>query len=167
MSDIGRVSRGRNIVLMVSLCLNVALIAFFVTGVGRAVNRGFIAQPGGQLSPGSIARGLSGPQQDKIRDIIASHLPAMHQARQGARRARLAAFRAFAAPDYNPDTFAKALDDVRAADGRLEDEAIAALRDTTDKLTPEERQTAITRVRNGANRPWWRRWMPPPPQPKN
>ena len=168
MADQPRPSRGRAVALVLSLCLNVLLIGLLVVGLGRAVQGGFIAQPGGQLAPGQIARALAPADQAKVRGIIAQHQPAMRQARQGARRARLAAFRIFAAPDYTPDAFAQALEAVREADSRLEEQAIALLRDTVDTLTPDQRKAIVTRARSGANRPWWRRILgrpaPRPPQ---
>jgi uncharacterized membrane protein len=154
-----RPSRGRTILLVASLCLNLLLIALIVVGLSRAVQGGFIAQPGGQLAPGQIARGLSPEGQAKVRGIIAEHRDAIREARQGARRARLSAFRIFASPDYTPDAFTTALEQVRAADSRLEEEAILMLKDTINNLTPDERKTIVTRVRTGANRPWWRRWF--------
>jgi len=164
MAETARPSRGRTIALVLSLCLNVLLIAMIVVSLGRAVQGGFIAQPGGQLAPGQIARGLAPDDQAKVREIIAQHQPAMRQARQAARRARQAAFRVFAAPDYTPDGLAQALEDVRQADSKLEEEAIALLRDTVDTLTPDQRKTIIQRARSGANRPWWRRLIQPRPQ---
>ena len=153
-------SRGRAIALVVSLCLNVLLAALILGVLSRAVGGGFIGQPGGQLAPGIIARGLSPESQDKIRGIQAEHRDAMQEARKGARQARLAAFRSFAAQDYSPNAFANSLEQVRAADGRLEEEAILMLRDTIGSLTPEERKAVIARTRSGANRfPWWRRLL--------
>ena len=160
-------SRGRAIVLVVSLCLNLVLIALIVVGFTRATGGGFIGQPGGQLAPGVIARGLSPESQGKVRDIVAEHRDAMREARQGARRARLAAFRTFAAADYSQTDFAQALERVRDADSKLEEEAILMLRDIINSLTPDERKIVVTRARTGANRPWWRRVLQPvPPQPQ-
>jgi uncharacterized membrane protein len=152
-------SHGRSILLVVSLCFNLALVGLVVVGFTRAVGGGFIAQPGGALAPAAIARGLPQDEQDRIRAILAGHQEGMRAARRAAQRARREAFRVFAAPDYKADGFAKALDAVREADGRLEDQAIARLLDTINTLTPAERQTVIDRVRSGANQPWWRRLL--------
>ena len=57
--DPSKASRGRIVLLVGSLCLNVVLIASIAVGLSRAVqNGGFIAQPGGQLAPAAIASGL-------------------------------------------------------------------------------------------------------------
>jgi hypothetical protein len=87
----------------------------------------------------------------------------LRDARQAARRARLAAFRVFAGQDYSPESFAAALDQVHAADNKLEEEAIGLSRDVITSLTPDQRKTIVERIRTGANRPWWRRLLGPPP----
>ena len=154
-------SRGRTIALVVSLGLNVVLISLIAVVLSRAVGGGLVVgQPGGQLAPGVIARGLSPESQQRIRGVQAEHRDAMMDARRDARRARQAAFRTFGAPDYSPAAFAQSLEGVRAADSALEEEAILMLRDVINGLTPDERKTVVTGARTGANRvPWWRRLM--------
>jgi uncharacterized membrane protein len=154
-------SRGRTIALVVSLSLNLLLVGLIAVVLSRAAGGALaVAQPGGQLAPALIARGLPPEAQDKIRGVQAEHRDAMMEARRGARQARQAALRAFAAPDYAPGAFSDALERVRAADGKLEEEAILMLRDTVNGLTPDERKTVVARMRSGANRlPWWRRLM--------
>ena len=138
-------SRVRTTLLVMSLCLNVGLIALILVGIGRA-GTGFIAQPG-VMAPAQIARGLPPEQRGKILDIVAEHRDAMREKRQAARRARLDAFRVFAAPNYVPGDFARALDQVRAADAALEEEAVALQRDVVNVLSPEERARIAERVR--------------------
>src|SRR5581483_3087241 len=152
-------SRGRTVALVMSLSLNVLLITLIVVVLSRAAGAGLaVQQPGGPLAPAMIARGLSPESQQRIRDVQAEHRDAMNEARRNARQARMAALRAFAAPDYSPAAFSQALERVRAADSVLEEEAIRMLRDTVNGLTPDERKTVVTRIRTGANRPpWWRR----------
>ena len=120
----------------------------------------FIAQPG-VMAPAQIARGLPPQQREKILDIVAEHRDAMREARQQARRARLAAFRIFAAPDYTAGDFARALDQVRAADATLEQEAVALQRDVVNTLTPDERTQIAERIRARRGGPWWRRLARP------
>ena len=160
MSEPAKPSRRRSMLLVGSLCLNLLLIGWLAVMLTRTAGGGFIAaQPGGALAPGAIARGQPTDEQEKIRGIIDAHQEGVLQARQAAQRARREAFRVFAAPNYTPGAFAAALDAVRDADSRLEDQAIARLLDTINTLTPEERQTVITRIRTGANQPWWRRQL--------
>jgi uncharacterized membrane protein len=166
MAEDARSASVRTFLLVSSLCLNLILLGLLLVSVGRVVQGGFIAQPGGPLAPGQIMRSLPPDQAEKVRAIQRQHQPALRDARQGARRARLAAFRLFAGPDYSPGAFAAALEDVRAADAKLEAEAIALSRDVIGSLTPEERRMIVGRIRSGANRPWLRRMLRPnPPAP--
>ena len=157
MSEPGKVWQGRSLLVVVSLCLNLLLIGWLAVMLTRTAATGFIAaQPGGALAPGNIARSLPA-EQEKIRGIIDAHQEDVLQARQAAQRARREVLRVFASPNYTPSAFAAALDAVRDADSRLEDQAIAQQLDAINTLTPEERQTVITRIRTGANQPWFQR----------
>ncbi len=153
-------TRTRSTLLVMSLCLNVGLIALILVGLGR-VGRGFPPPPG-MMAPGQIARGLPPRQREEILDIVAAHRPALQARRQAARRARLEAFRVFSSPGYSADDFTRALDQVRAADAALESEAVSVERDAVNVLTPAERARIAERVRARRNRPFWRRLMPPP-----
>ncbi|MGZ5930490.1 MAG: periplasmic heavy metal sensor, partial [Rhizomicrobium sp.] len=150
-------SRTRTTLMVMSLCLNVGLLALILVGVGR-VGAGFIAQPG-VMAPAQIARGLPPQQREKILDIVAAHREAMRERRQAARRARLEAFRVFGAPDYSAADFTRALDAVRTADAALEEEAVALQQDVVNTLTPAERKLIAERVQARRARPFWRRLM--------
>lgn len=152
-------NRTRTTLMVMSLCLNAGLIAMILVGIGR-VGGGFIAQPG-VMAPAQIARSLPAQERDKILGIVAEHRDALREKRQAARRARLEAFRVFAAPDYAAGDFARALDAVRAADAALEEEAVAQQRDVVNSLTDEERKLIVERVKERRGRPWWRRLMQP------
>lgn len=149
--------RGRTIALVISLALNLLLIGIVAAGALRAANRAFIAQPGGVLAPGAVMRDLPEARRQAIRAVQIKHRDAMRADRQRARRARLAAFRAFAAPDYDPLVFDKALADVEDADRALEDEAIAMVKDVVATLTPDERKAVAEKAHRRAV--WWRRWL--------
>jgi uncharacterized membrane protein len=152
-------NRTRATLTVMSLCLNVGLMALILVGIGR-VGGGFIGQPG-VMAPAQIARGLPAEQREKILDVVALHRDAMREARQQARRARLEAFRIFAAPDYTAGDFARALDQVRAADATLEQEAVTLQRDVVNTLTPDERARIAERIRERRGAPWWRRLARP------
>jgi uncharacterized membrane protein len=157
-------TRTRSTLLVMSLCLNVGLIALILVGIGR-FGRGGPPPPAGLMAPGQIARGLPPKQREEILDIVAAHRPALQTRRRAARRARLEAFRIFASPGYTADEFSRALDQVRDADAALEGEAISVERDVVNVLTPAERTRIAERVRAQRNRPLWRRLMAPPPPP--
>lgn len=148
-------SRTRTALMVMSLCLNVGLIALILVGIGRVGNR-FIAQPG-IMAPAQIARFLSPPQQEKVRDVVAAHRDTLHERRQAARQARLEAFRIFAAPDYSSGDFTRALDGVRMADAALEEEAVALQQDVVNILTPDERKMVAERIKSRREHSVWRR----------
>jgi uncharacterized membrane protein len=148
-------SRTRTALMVMSLCLNVGLIALILVGIGRVGGR-FIAQPG-IMAPAQIARALPPPQQEKIRDVVAAHGDTMRERRQAARQARLEAFRVFAAPDYSPGDFTRALDGVRMADAALEEEAVALQQDVVNILTPDERKMIAERIKARREHSAWRR----------
>jgi uncharacterized membrane protein len=157
-------ARTRTTLLVMSLCLNVGLIALILVGIGR-IGRG-VPPPAGLMAPGQIARGLPPKQREEILDIVAAHRPALQAKRRAARRARLEAFRIFASPGYTADEFSRALDEVHDADAALESEAVSVERDVVNVLTPAERARIAERVRAERNRPILRRLMgPPPPRP--
>ena len=158
MAEAGTSSRVRTIVLVLSVCLNALLIGLLVVFLTRAATVA-VRQPGGQVAPGAIIQGLSPESQAKVREVMQLHAEALRQARQATNRTRLIAFRTFAAVNFNSDAFNQALEDVRAADARFEEEQILQLKDVIDELTPDERRTVVTRIRTGANRPWYRRWF--------
>jgi uncharacterized membrane protein len=156
-------NRTRTTLMVMSLCLNVGLIALILVGLGR-VGGGFIAQPG-VMAPAQIARELPPEQREKILDIVAAHRDAMRERRQAARRARLEAFRVFGAPDYASADFTRALDAVRTADAALEEEAVALQQDVVNTLTPPQRKLIAERAEARRGRPFWRRLMRPQPNP--
>lgn len=152
-------SRTRTTLMVMSLCLNVGLIALILVGVGRVGSR-FVTQPG-MMSPAQIARGLPQERRDKLFDIVALHRDAMREKRQAARRARQEAFRVFGAPDYSSGDFTRALDGVRMADAALEEEAVAQQQDVVNMLTPAERKSIAERIKARRERlSWWRMARP-------
>jgi uncharacterized membrane protein len=150
-------SRTRATLLVMSLCLNVGLIALILVGLGR-VGPGLL---GGQgvMAPGQIARVLPDAGRQKVQGIMAEHRDALRERRRAARAARLDVFRVFTAPTYVAGDLAHALDQVRAADAALEEESVAQQRDVINSLTPDERKLIADRVRERRGRPFWGRLM--------
>lgn len=150
--------RGRTILLVVSLCLNVALIALVVVSVMGPPRRFFGPPPPvGPLSPGALMHSLPPDGQAKIHAVVEAHVSAMRQARRDARDARMKAIQVFSSPGYTSEAFSAALDGVRAADTALEEQAIAMLKDSIATLTPAERQQVIAQARTHRRPPWWER----------
>jgi uncharacterized membrane protein len=141
-----RANPWRNVLLVLSLCLNVALIAILAVGVVRmaAANRvPFITQPAGPLAPGQVLRSLSAERRQALQAVLRQHRPALTELRQSARQARQETFKVFSAPQFDNAAFNAALERVSAADGALEDEAVAQVKDLVAALTPQERQKVI------------------------
>jgi len=136
----------RNVLLVLSLCFNVALVAILAVGAVRMVTAArapFIAQPAGSLAPGQVLRSLSPERRQALQALMRQHRPALVQLRQAARQARQESFRIFSAPQFDSAAFNAALERVSAADGALEDEAVAQAKDLVAALTPQERQKVI------------------------
>jgi uncharacterized membrane protein len=150
----------RNVLLVLSLCLNVALLAVLGVGAVRlaaaAGRTPFIAQPAGSLSPGQVMRSLSPERRAAVQAVMRRHRPELLRLRRAARDARQETFAVFAAPGFDNAAFAAALDRVRDADGALEDEAIAQARDIVAALTLQERQAVIA---DRPRRSFWRRLL--------
>jgi uncharacterized membrane protein len=151
-------SRTRATLMVMSLCLNVGLIALILVGIGR-VSPGLGGQ--GVMAPAQIARALPDAGRQKVQGIMAEHRDALRERRRAARAARLEVFRVFTAPTYVAGDLARALDQVRVADASLEEESVAQLRDVLNALTPDERKLIADRVRERRGRPWWRRLVRP------
>ena len=136
----------RNVLLVLSLCFNVALVAILAVGAVRMVTAArapFNAQPAGPLAPGQVLRSLSPERRQALQALMRQHRPALVQLRQAARQARQESFRIFSAPQFDSAAFNAALERVSAADGALEDEAVAQAKDLVAALTPQERQKVI------------------------
>lgn len=152
-------SRTRATLLVMSLCLNVGLVALILVGIGRVGQR-FAGGPG-MMAPAQIARALPDAGRQKVQGILAEHRDALREKRRAARAARQEVFRVFTALPYVAGDLARALDQVRAADASLEEELVAQQRDVINSLTPDERKLIADRVRARRGRPWWRRMMRP------
>jgi len=86
----------RNVLLVLSLCFNVALVAILAVGAVRMVTAArapFIAQPAGPLAPGQVLRSLSPERRQALQALMRQHRPALVQLRQAARQARQESFR--------------------------------------------------------------------------
>ena len=152
-------ARTRATLMVMSLCLNVGLIALILVGIGR-VGQGLIGGTG-VMGPAQIARALPDAGREKVQGIMAEHRDALRERRRAARAARVEVFRVFTAPTYVAGDLARALDQVRAADASLEEESVAQQRDVINSLTPDERKLIADRVQARRGRPLWRRLMRP------
>ena len=145
--------------LIVSLCLNIALVPVIAAVVLRALHRDSEIGSGGVLAPLSVAAAIP-DERVRIQKIVAAHAPKIVALRQQAALARRNAFNMLAAPDYTPEKLVAALAAVHAADGALEAESIAMMGDSLATLSPAERQAMVEKVRK-RNRSWLFRMFRP------
>jgi len=149
----------RSWLLIVSLCLNIALVPVFAAVVVRALHRDVQIGSGGILAPRSLMASFPA-DAGKIQKVIAAHTPKIHELRRGSVDSRRDAYLALAAPDYTPQKMAAALDAVHTADVALEAESLAMMNDSIATLTPEERAALSARIER-RNRSWLFRMFRP------
>src|SRR5215472_17494219 len=103
----GAPPRRGNVLLIVSLCLNVALAAMIAVGVYSASQRNHLRGfAGGPLAPQALMAEVNNPQERaKIQAVIDRHAARMKELRIESVQARGAAFRIFAEPSFTPQDF--------------------------------------------------------------
>ena len=149
----------RSWLLIVSLCLNIALIPVIGAVVVRAMHRDVQIGSGGILAPRSLINAFPS-EGGKIQKVIAAHTPAIRERRHASVQTRIQAWQVLGASDYTPDKMAKALDAIHAADTALEGESLAMMNDSLAALTPDERMALVEKIRK-RNRSWLVRMFRP------
>jgi uncharacterized membrane protein len=144
--------RPRNVPLVVSLCLNVALVAMIVAGAVNAVRFG--RPPPTMMAPQALIDEASPSERAKIQTIIAAHAGKVRQLRQADIAARQGVFRVFGSASFTPDAFGKALAYALAADDALRAEQTAITAETVSQLSHAERQDAARKIDRKLR--WWR-----------
>lgn len=145
--------------LIVSLCLNIALLPVIAAVVIRALHRDTEIGSGGVLAPRSLMTALPDTRAG-IQKVIDAHTAKISELRRNSAHARRQVFEALAAPDYAPAKLSAALDGVTAADTALETESVGMLGQSLAVLTPAERQAIVEKVRK-RNRSWLFRMFRP------
>lgn len=149
----------RSWLLIVSLCLNIALIPVIGAVVVRALHRDVQIGTGGILAPRSLMNAFPS-ESSRIQKVIAAHTPKIKELRHSSVQTRLAAWRLLDSPNYTPDRMATALEAVHAADSALEGESIAMMNDSLATLSPAERGALVDKVKR-RNRSWLFRMFKP------
>jgi uncharacterized membrane protein len=145
-------------VLIVSLCLNVALIGLIAIGLFRFGFRGF--EPphpggGGGLNAQMLMR-MFPAEQGKLEAIAQAHRPKLRMLRLARNQARAEAFQVLSAPGFDSDAFAKALAAIQTADAAFETEQAKETVESVAALTPAERQSVAEKLPK-PNKAWLRR----------
>jgi len=151
----------RSWLLIVSLCLNIALVPVIAAVVVRAMHRDVQIGSGGVLAPRSLIAAFPN-EGGRIQKVIDTHTPKIRELRRASVQTRRAAWQLLGTPDYTPDRMAKALEAVHAADAALEGESLAMMNDSLAVLTPNERAAAVEKIRR-RNRSWLFRMFRPRP----
>jgi len=147
----------RSWLLIVSLCLNLALIGAIAVVVWRVAHFDIAAGSGGPLSPRAVVAEFP-DREPAVQTIIAAHRARMTDLRHAAALSRREVFRVLAAPDYTPQKMATALDSVAAADAAVEREAVGMTGESLATLSPEQRQAMVERLK-ARNRSWFFRML--------
>jgi uncharacterized membrane protein len=139
--------QGRSVWLIVSLCLNVVLIAMIVVGTLRAIERQRVESLGRAFSPQSILAHLPADRAAKIQAVIDAHAEKLGVLSDDSDRARLNARRYFTAERLDSAAYARAQAGMRAADDAFQAERHAQMREIAQLLTPKERREIADRAR--------------------
>jgi uncharacterized membrane protein len=147
-----------SLLLIVSLCLNLALIGVAGVMMWRSHGREFgPREPRAGLSAQVLIRMIPA-EASNIEGIVARHRPRLHELRGDAMRARAESFRLLAEPSFDSTAFAKSLAAVQTADAALEVETMRLTADSVAVLTPQERALVASKVRK-PDRIWLRRFF--------
>jgi uncharacterized membrane protein len=146
----------RSVPFIISLCLNVALIAMIVVVIAMHVfhsPRPFWSA--GPLGPYSLMRTAAPAERTKIETIVAAHEPRIRELTWQAAQARLAALGVFARPQFSASDYLGALDKVRLSNDALETEVSRLMAEAAAQLSPQERGALAERIR-AHHKPFWR-----------
>jgi len=141
----------RNLLLIVSLCLNAALLVIVLAGLWRALHPLPLGQRG-ILSPYALMREAPA-ERDRIRAIVGAHAPKLSELRAASAAARMRLINVLDASTYSDTNLRQSLGAVSAADAALESEVVAAMQESIATLSVDERKTVADRARR-RNRFW-------------
>ena len=143
--------RRRSWLLIVSLCLNIALIAGIALVVVRVAHRATeIGASGGALAPRALMTEVPG-ESARIQAVIDAHSARIRGLREASLRTRRDAWNVLSSPGYTPARLTAALGAIQTADAALETESIAMMNDSLATLTPPERQALVEKIRKRTN----------------
>jgi uncharacterized membrane protein len=141
----------RSVLLIISLCLNVALVVMIVAGI---VNAMYHARPPRFFAPEALEQYAAPGERAKIDAIIAAHAGRIKELKEAGRAARRAAFKMFGDPNFDPAAFASALNKTQDADDALRREMSTVTAQSAAQLSPSERQAVAEKSRRRFM--WWR-----------
>jgi uncharacterized membrane protein len=141
----------RSVLLIVSLCLNLALFAVIVGGVINAMHNGH--PPPGLFGPRMLMDVASPDERAKIKAVVDAHAAKIEALKKADMAARQAAFNMFGGEVLDPAAFEKALDTVDDADDALRREEVKVTAESVAQLSSAERQALSAKARQRMK--WW------------
>jgi len=145
--------RRRSWLLIASLCVNLALIAFIAVALWRLAHIDRSVGAGvSPLAPKHVIADFPG-HAGAIDAVIEAHRAKIEALRAAAVSTRIASVKLLAAPDYTPQKMQAALAAVAKADAALEAEDVRMAADSLATLSPDERKTLVDRLKR-RNRSW-------------
>ena len=135
-----------SLLLIVSLCLNVALLGVVGVTLWRSNEQALEPRaPKAGLSAQILMRMIPA-EKTKIEAILLQHRPRLHALRSDAMRARVESFRLLTDSNFDSAAFAKSLAQVQTADAALEAETVTITAESVAALTPQERALVAGKV---------------------
>ena len=139
--------RRRSIALIISICLNVALVAMILAAAASLFFHRFHGHwEGGPLGIHAMMDVASPQERARIEDIVQRRRPHLHDLSEKARAARAAAYKIFALPSFDQAAYVKALDQVRLENDALQAEVSMMMAEAASQLSPGERQKLAERA---------------------
>jgi uncharacterized membrane protein len=139
--------RRRSRLLIISLCVNVALLAFIAVVLWRAAHVDHSVGAGiSPLAPKSVAAEFSN-RAGAIGAAIDAHRAKILTLRAASVATRRDAFALLGSDDYTPQKMQAALAAIAKADAALEAEDIRMSADSLAILSPDERKTFVERLK--------------------
>ena len=136
-----------SLLLIVSLCLNVALLGVVGATLWRSNEEALEPRtPRAGLSAQMLTR-MVPAEKAKIEAMLSLHRPRLRELRIHAMQARVESFRLLTDPNFDSAAFAKSLAQVQSADAALEAETMTITAESVAALTPQERALVAGKVR--------------------
>jgi len=136
-----------SLLLIVSLCLNVALLGVVGATLWRSNEEAPEPRtPRAGLSAQMLTR-MVPAEKAKIEAMLSLHRPRLRELRIHAMQARVESFRLLTDPNFDSAAFAKSLAQVQTADAALEAETMTITAESVAALTPQERALVAGKVR--------------------
>ena len=139
-----------SVLLIVSLCLNLALIglvAITLVRGGMGMHRFEPREAKLTLNAQSLMR-MVPAEENKIQNIVDAHRKRMHELRRDAMQARAESFRLLEDRDFKANDFEKSLAAVQTADAALEAETMKVTAESIAILTPQERAEVAGKIKS-------------------